>query len=75
MKKLIEKAKALFFLDTEKEEVSFAVAMHLESVIRYIEEMQQASTDEQYYDYVKIPKRQWQRLLNAINFDANELRY
>lgn len=73
MKKLIEKAKALFFLDTDKEEVSFAVAMHLESVIRYIEEMQQASIDEQYYDYVKIPKRQWQRLLNTINLDANEL--
>lgn len=73
MKKLIEKAKALFFLDTEKEEISFAVAMHLESVIRYIEEMHKASREEQYYDYVKIPERKWQRLLNRINLDANEL--
>ena len=73
MKKLIEKAKALFFLDTEKEEISFAVAMHLESVIRYIEEMHKASREEQYYDYVKFQKRQWQRLLNTINLDANEL--
>lgn len=73
MKQLIEKAKTLFFLDTEKEETAFIVATHLESVIRYIEEMQQASIDEQYYDYVKIPKRQWQRLLNTISFDANEL--
>ena len=69
MKKLIEKAKALFFIDTDKEEVSFAVAMHLESVIRYIEEMHKASREEQYYDYVKIPKRQRQRLLNTINIE------
>lgn len=73
MKKLIEKAKALFFLDTDKEETAFIVATHLESVIRYIEEMQQASIDEQYYDYVKIPKRQWQRLLNTLNLRSVDL--
>lgn len=70
MKKLIEKAKALFFLDTEKEEISFEVAMHLESVIRYIEEIQKSSKEEQYYDYVKIPKRQWYRLLSTLNLES-----
>ena len=73
MKQLIEKAKTLFFLDTEKEEVSFEVAMHLESVIRYIEEMHNASREEQYYDYVKIPKWQWQQLLNALNLRSVDL--
>ena len=67
MKTLIDRCKALCFLDNEKEAVAFAVASHFEQAIRYISEIHESSQDGEHHDYIKIPKQQWQRLVNTLN--------
>ena len=67
MKKLIDRCKTLCFLDNEKEAVAFAVATNLEQVSRYIEELDRDYNDGEHYGLVKIPYREWQRLVNTLN--------